>query len=319
MSFEKVKPLVSIIIPTYNRAHLIGETLDSIIEQTYTNWECIVVDDGSTDITEELLKEYCNKDSRFQYYNRPNEKVKGPSSSRNYGFEQTKGEYINWFDDDDLMAPNAIKDRIDLFEADTDVVICKLQYYNFLEDKIIDETNIISYKPIEDYLIGDVTYFVSGPIWKRSFLEQQNYLFDETISNLDDWDFNLRMLYVHPNLKLLNLGLIKYRIHDDSLTRQLIKENFEEMSSECKARLKHLKLLLFKRNINLKNYYKFVSARSKNYLLRALLSKNDKKYYIFITLLVFQLMSYDFIGIFRASLGFTSYSIINKGYIFFKG
>ena len=62
-------PLISIIIPTYNRAHIIGETLDSIIAQTYTNWECIVVDDGSSDNTAEVMAKYIVKDSRFRYYN----------------------------------------------------------------------------------------------------------------------------------------------------------------------------------------------------------------------------------------------------------
>ena len=61
-------PLVSIIIPTYNRVHLIGDTLDSVLSQTYTNWECIVVDDGSTDGTNELLVEYLKKDKRIQYH-----------------------------------------------------------------------------------------------------------------------------------------------------------------------------------------------------------------------------------------------------------
>ena len=61
-------PLVSIIIPAYNRAHLIGETLDSVLAQTYINWECIVIDDGSNDNTSELLAEYCKKDNRFQYH-----------------------------------------------------------------------------------------------------------------------------------------------------------------------------------------------------------------------------------------------------------
>ena len=79
-----MKPLVSIIIPTYNRAHLIAETLDSIIAQTYTNWECIVVDDGSTDPTDELMETYCKKDSRFQYYHRPKNRPKGANACRNY-------------------------------------------------------------------------------------------------------------------------------------------------------------------------------------------------------------------------------------------
>ena len=96
-------PIVSIIIPTYNRAHLISETLDSILTQTYTHWECIVVDDGSDDSTAELLAGYCKKDARFQYHQRPNDRPKGANACRNYGFELCKGEYINWFDSDDLM------------------------------------------------------------------------------------------------------------------------------------------------------------------------------------------------------------------------
>ena len=77
-------PLVSIIIPTYNREHLIGETLDCVISQTYTNWECIVVDDGSHDNTPEVIKSYFNNDERIKFYNRPDYKNKGASSCRNY-------------------------------------------------------------------------------------------------------------------------------------------------------------------------------------------------------------------------------------------
>ena len=98
-----VKNLISIIIPTYNRGHLINKTLDSIIAQTYTNWECIVVDDGSYDNTDQVLLKYCKKDNRFQYHLRPKERLRGGNAARNYGFELSRGEYINWFDSDDLM------------------------------------------------------------------------------------------------------------------------------------------------------------------------------------------------------------------------
>src|SRR5690554_5799485 len=101
-------PLVSIIIPTFNRAHLIGETLDSVLAQTYHNWECIVVDDGSTDNTDEVMAEYIAKDARFQYHHRPAVKSKGANACRNYGFEKSKGAYIQWFDSDDLMHPEKI-------------------------------------------------------------------------------------------------------------------------------------------------------------------------------------------------------------------
>ena len=73
----KKEPLVSVIIPTYNRAHLIGETLDSVLAQTYQNWECIIVDDGSSDDTDEVIGEYVKKDNRFKYYHRPDEHLPG--------------------------------------------------------------------------------------------------------------------------------------------------------------------------------------------------------------------------------------------------
>src|SRR5690554_2800862 len=133
-------PLVSIIIPTYNRAHLIGETLDSVLAQTYENWECIVVDDGSTDNTEELMAEYMTKDARFQYHHRPKDRLPGGNAARNYGFEVSMGEYIQWFDSDDLMLTEYLSTRIDAFTAKTLFVICsgtyvseKLEYIKSIE------------------------------------------------------------------------------------------------------------------------------------------------------------------------------------------
>lgn len=97
------QPLVSIIIPTYNRAHLIGETLDSVLAQTYQNWECIVVDDGSSDDTNALMKTYCEQDSRFRYYHRPKERKKGGNICRNIGIDKAQGDFISFLDSDDFI------------------------------------------------------------------------------------------------------------------------------------------------------------------------------------------------------------------------
>lgn len=310
--------LVSIIIPTYNRAHLIGETLDSVLAQTYTNWECIVVDDGSTDNTNLVISNYVTKDSRFQYHHRPTNKQKGPSSCRNYGFELSKGEFINWFDDDDVMMPDALQKRISFFKPNIDAVICKLQHYDFEKNIILNETNISSNNIIIDYLLGNIIYFVSGPMWKKEFLLKQKMLFDEGLSNLDDWDFNLRMLYANPNLILVDEALIKYRVHNNSLSQQIIQLNFEEIKSELKARLKHLWLLRFKKDIGSKQYRKFMIGRNKSFLREALIVNNESKFYLFKTLIISQLLSLDVGGLLKSTLGFMSYSITNKGYLFFK-
>src|SRR5690606_3072580 len=120
------KPLVSIIIPTYNRAHIIGETLDSVLAQTYKNWECIVVDDGSTDGTDEVLAACMIKDSRFEYFQRTEDYFKGANSCRHIGFLKSKGKYINWFDSDDLMHKNHLEEKVKKIEkGGYDFVVCE--------------------------------------------------------------------------------------------------------------------------------------------------------------------------------------------------
>src|SRR5690606_36556858 len=118
------QPLVSIIIPTFNRAHLIGETLDSVLAQTYQNWECIVVDDGSTDKTEATVGAYLKRDARFRLFKRPDHKPKGANACRNYGFEKSKGEYVQWFDSDDLMHPEKLTIKIKYaFSQRADIIV----------------------------------------------------------------------------------------------------------------------------------------------------------------------------------------------------
>ncbi|MCH3884982.1 glycosyltransferase family 2 protein [Tenacibaculum aquimarinum] len=126
--------LVSIIIPIYNRAHLIEETLDSITAQTYTNWECIIVDDGSTDNTAKILANYCVKDIRFQFHQRPLNRPKGANACRNFGFELSRGEYIKWFDSDDIMKPEFLKNQIDFLNNNAELNFCSCQWEYFYED-----------------------------------------------------------------------------------------------------------------------------------------------------------------------------------------
>jgi glycosyltransferase involved in cell wall biosynthesis len=95
----------SIVVPTYNRAYLIGNTIDSILAQNYDHFELIVVDDGSTDNTEELLTKYSN-DNRFLYFKKENGER---GAARNYGFHKAKGEYVFFIDSDDLMLENHLE------------------------------------------------------------------------------------------------------------------------------------------------------------------------------------------------------------------
>ncbi|MCD4680085.1 MAG: glycosyltransferase, partial [Bacteroidales bacterium] len=98
--------LVSIIIPLYNAEKYIKETLDSVLSQSYSNWECIIVDDGSTDSSKKIALEYCAKDARFKYFHQPNS---GPSAARNHGLKISSGDYIQYLDADDVIFPERLK------------------------------------------------------------------------------------------------------------------------------------------------------------------------------------------------------------------
>lgn len=303
--------LVSIIIPTYNRAHLIGETLDSILAQTYTNWECIIVDDGSTDNTGQIVGEYVKKDCRFQYHSRPSNRLKGPNSCRNLGFELSKGDLIKWFDSDDLLINNALEKNINEFDSKIDVLISSLEFIDYSRNKIERKHNFFSKNVIEDYLVGKITFFVSPPTWSRMFLLSQSELFDEKIRNLDDWDFNLRMLYSNPNIRYIDLPLIQYRLHDTSLSREIGKVNLDEIRSAFYAREKHVKLLISNNKADFRILKNYILFRYKIIARKALLANSEHKYDLLLKLMGREIKSFDFIGLVKTILG----SIV---YIFFK-
>jgi glycosyltransferase involved in cell wall biosynthesis len=191
--------LVSIIIPTYNRVHLIGETLDSILMQTYSKWECIIVDDGSTDKTDEIISGFIEKDKRFHYHQRPVDRIKGANACRNYGFELSKGEYIKWFDSDDIMHPNFIEKQVLVLESNSELDFCACFSKKFKTKKIDASENFnpeIIYdddNAIYNFIIGKLYFLTPSSLWTRKFLKDK-HLFDETLHNAHETDFNFRRL-----------------------------------------------------------------------------------------------------------------------------
>ncbi|MCM2302635.1 MAG: glycosyltransferase, partial [Flavobacteriaceae bacterium] len=264
-----------------------------------------------------VVGQYVAKDSRIKYVHRPEHMLKGPSSCRNYGFELSKGEYINWFDDDDTMLPTAIENRIMSFKSDIDVVVSKLKYFDFSNNLSLGVTNIHSSNLIEDYLVGKVIFFISGPIWRKEFLIKKRELFDETLSFLDDWDFNLRMLYSDPNLIVLNESLINYRIHENSLSKKIKNFDLHELKSEYKARIKHYRILTARKNFNINIYKNFILKRYKSILRDALIKKYSSLFLIK-GLISFQLISGDKKGVLKSIIGYISFKVFKKGYLFFK-
>ncbi|WP_373058661.1 glycosyltransferase family 2 protein [Zunongwangia sp. H14] len=108
-----MKPEISVIIPTYNRAHTLPETLQSVLDQSFVNWECLIVDDGSSDDTRSAISSFLLKDKRFVFIERPADKEKGAAACRNIGLEAAKGKYIQFLDSDDLIAANKLQSQLE--------------------------------------------------------------------------------------------------------------------------------------------------------------------------------------------------------------
>ena len=216
-------PLISIIIPTFNRVHVLGETLDSIIAQTYTNWECIIVDDSSSDYTAELLQFYREKEARIQYYRRPLDRPKGANTCRNYGFEVSRGEYIHWFDSDDLMVKDNLKEKVKhlLSSADYDFSICKMARFegNFKKENFFNNTSNLRIETClyEDYITGKISILSGTPLWKRKIFNQID-LFDEQLLQFQDLDFYSRIIYKNNRVGIINKELIYVRRYNDSIS-----------------------------------------------------------------------------------------------------
>ena len=110
-------PLVTIITPTYNRAAFLPQAIDGVLAQTYRNFELIVVDDGSTDSTQEMMEGYA-EDPRVRYFYQPNQ---GQSVARNWGLEEARGEYICFLDSDNAWFPDKLEKSLNAFRENPDV------------------------------------------------------------------------------------------------------------------------------------------------------------------------------------------------------
>ncbi|MDN3671940.1 glycosyltransferase family 2 protein [Flavobacterium branchiarum] len=213
-----MKNKVSIIIATYNRAHLILETLESVCNQTYTNWECIIVDDGSTDNTEKIVNDLVSNDSRFKFLNRPSERPKGPNAARNFGIENSTGEYVLSLDSDDWILPEHLELKVEVFKKDhtIDGVLSKTIMVD--SNKVIikkEERTRLTKNILEDFISLRVSWYMHDIMWRKSFFENK-VLYDEQLLKMLDRDFHIRRLSEEPVLAFIDEYLSLYRIHENS-------------------------------------------------------------------------------------------------------
>lgn len=240
-----MNPQVYILLATYNRAHLIEETLVSIQNQTYTNFKCIVVDDKSTDTTKEVVQNFSKYDKRFVYKLKLEEYIKGLPDTRNYGLDiasKENAEFITFFDDDDIMHPEKLEQQMRLFEKDPTVEFVSCRYSGFKDANAIDytlksiEVPVVSTEPAEDFLLRKIRIHSCGPVI-RSYLVK-DFRFDTELQyNAEEWEFYLRVLFYHrPKYAAVLDPLFYYRHHAISVTannnRRIEKKGTDLIVSE---------------------------------------------------------------------------------------
>ena len=227
-----LNPRITILLATHNRAHLIGETLDSIIAQTYSNWECIIVDDHSQDETESVITHYLDADSRFLYYKKTSNYKSGLSGTRNYGLDlalERDAEYIQFFDDDDIMHPQKLEYQIRPFIDNPEIDLTLCQYRKFYKKATIEFDlskaddglcSITSENLLKSFYLNEINLNSSGPIWKANILKNHRFL--EDLFYAEEKEYYLRIFYKEKiKYKPIKLVLFWYRKHDQAITSNL--------------------------------------------------------------------------------------------------
>ena len=200
-------PLVSVVIPTKNRRELLRETIDSVVSQTYANWEAIVVDDGSNDRTGEMIQSIAATDQRVRFVRRERNPP-GAATCRNLGVSAASGEYVVFLDSDDLLAPPCLERRVKVMEqkpkADFAVFLTRI-FHATPGDGPYLWNNFTTEDDLDRFLRRDVPWPTCGPLWRKTSLARIG-LWDERALCAQDWEFHIRAIAARIKLSQNSRG-----------------------------------------------------------------------------------------------------------------
>lgn len=241
--------LVSIIIPCYNQAQYLSEALESVLNQNYLNWECIIVNDESPDNTDEIAKEWLIKDQRFKYI----EKINGGlSSARNAGISNAKGEFILPLDADDKIGSQYLQLAINEFEKDNQLKIVYCKAEKFGEEKgLWDLSDFSIFNLVKRNMIFCTAFFRKAE-WEKVGGYDVNLIY-----GLEDWEFWIAILKNGGKVKRLEEVCFFYRVKRVSMAVAITPEEVD--FSNDYIRKKHIDFILS--NYDTLNLYRQESLR----------------------------------------------------------
>lgn len=187
----------SVIVPTYNRATLIGDTLQSLLSQTFTSFEVIVVDDGSTDNTKEVMERWTKRDERIRYFVKQNGER---GAARNYGIERAKGQYISFIDSDDVAYNDHLQHAYDSLKQ-REWPECYAQAYEIKEKatgKVLVNARQIDTDTVNQELLGGNLLSCIGVFVKKEVFEKLKFEEDRNFAGTEDWMLWLQLAARYP-------------------------------------------------------------------------------------------------------------------------
>jgi uncharacterized protein (DUF1919 family) len=257
----EVNKKISVIITCFNQEAFIEEAIRSVLNQTYKNWECIVVNDGSTDKSQEIIEKLAAIDKRIKYVLQEN---KGVSKSRNKGFVKSSGQYIQFLDGDDYIEPEKLEIQVDFMEDNPFIGVSYTNHKHYLQEENISKQYY--FKPLKGKVLSEILYEydngVSIPIHtavlrKNIWNENELPFPADYDGRYEDWIFWVSIALKETNFRFLNYDMAFYRIHNNNfcnspevvLTNSIkALEYISEMSSKIQKETFILKKKLFFEN-----------------------------------------------------------------------
>jgi glycosyltransferase involved in cell wall biosynthesis len=233
------KKTVSIIMATYNRAGFIVETLRSIQEQIFKDWECIIIDDGGTDNTQEVITPIIEKDTRFQFVKRNDSYQKGLPGCRNYGLDLAKGDYVIFFDDDDIVHPQNLELTV-LELSKNDVSFCRFIREGFYDNFNYDfnfsknyNSFFIDKNDVLKLLNQELPFNSCQILWKKECFKDNRYT--EYLLHAEEWELYSRILSTGIRGISIDKTLFFARRHSNSMTGQYFRLDPKRTKSNVDA------------------------------------------------------------------------------------
>ena len=246
-----MKPLVSIIVPCYKQAHFLDESLQSVLEQTYTYWECIIVNDGSPDNTESIAQQWCEKDNRFSYLYKENG---GLPSARNRGIKRSKGEFIVALDSDDILHSDFLTRLVPELKSNDNlgIVSCYRYFFNNYKANIIYE-----------YMATGSTYYdlmfenklMPSSLYRKKCWEEVGGYDESMVKGFEDWEFWINITKRGWEFKFVEEFLFYYRKAKKSMLVDTLNNHAEANMEYMFKKHKELYITNFDNTAEVLFYY----------------------------------------------------------------